>query len=176
MPTVTDKHREMVLTLAKPGNQIQASLDPIKCDLWHHATGAMTEATELLAHTDVENLREECGDLEFYLRGISENFGLGRGKRNAIHTNGSDDIIRALVIHVGELLDATKKVVIYEQEPDVRRFANEFATIDSLLEALYARHGFDRDDALNANMAKLAKRYPGFQFTNERAEARADKA
>jgi len=75
-----DHHETMVRMKAKPGIDILQSLTPEKCHLWHMATGASTEAGELLGAVknhliynnpvDVENIIEELGDLLFYLQGV----------------------------------------------------------------------------------------------------------
>lgn len=174
---IETEHRRMVATLAKPGVAIKASLSPESCDLWHHATGAMTEATELLAYTDRENLVEELGDLEFYLVGVALNVGVTRDttkKHFAEHDSSVD--FEEIVVHVGEVLDAVKKVVIYNLTPDVGRIQEEFYSIDAHLAKIYRDKGVTREDALRANMEKLAKRYPGFDYSDARAAERADKA
>ena len=75
---IDDAHAALITRLFKPGQEILDSLTPEKCDLWHAATGIATEAGELLdavkKHVvynkplDVENMKEEFGDFEFYYR------------------------------------------------------------------------------------------------------------
>lgn len=81
-------YTDMVKTLAKPGADIQASLTPEKCNLWHHATGIVGEAGELIdaikKHViynkpiDLQNVIEELGDIEFYMEGIRRAMGVSR--------------------------------------------------------------------------------------------------
>lgn len=85
---MTITHSELVAALAKPGADIQVTLNPEKLDLWHMATGVVGEAGELVdaikKHViynkpiDIENVIEELGDLEFYLEGIRANLSLTR--------------------------------------------------------------------------------------------------
>ena len=80
--------RMMVETRSKPGEDILASLTPEKADLLHAAVGIAGEAGELLdavkKHViynqplDEENVREELGDLEFYMERLRKNVGLYR--------------------------------------------------------------------------------------------------
>ena len=73
-------YKNFVQSKVKPGQGILDSLTPEKCELWHMATGVSTEAGELLdpvkKHVcynkplDVTNIREECGDLLFYIQGV----------------------------------------------------------------------------------------------------------
>lgn len=84
----TIDHAEMVRVLAKPGADIVSSMSPEKADLWHHATGVVGEAGELIdavkKHAiynkpiDRVNVVEELGDIEFYLEGIRQNLGITR--------------------------------------------------------------------------------------------------
>ncbi len=81
--SIENQHKEMVKVLVKPGAEIWRTLDPDKMDLLHAALGIANEIGELVqavkAHViygkplDKENLREELGDLEFYLEQFREN-------------------------------------------------------------------------------------------------------
>jgi len=82
------KHAEMVQKLAKDGVAIAAQLTPVEADVWHHATGVATEAGELLdivkklviyrRPPSRHHIVEELGDIEFYLAGIRQTFGIQR--------------------------------------------------------------------------------------------------
>jgi NTP pyrophosphatase (non-canonical NTP hydrolase) len=77
---VEKAHTEMVLALAKPGEDVLASLTPEKAHLWHMITGLSGEVGELLdsikkhviynKELDIGNVVEEKGDIEFYLKGL----------------------------------------------------------------------------------------------------------
>ncbi len=85
---MTIKHNEMVAALAKPGADIIATLTPEKAHVIHMAVGISGEAGELLdaikKHViynkpiDRENVIEELGDLEFYMEGLRQGFGITR--------------------------------------------------------------------------------------------------
>lgn len=78
----SENYEEMVKRLIKPGEEILATLTPEKVNLWHMATGIATEAGELLSAVkdhivynkklDLKNIKEESGDLEFYMTGIRQ--------------------------------------------------------------------------------------------------------
>lgn len=82
------KYPHMVTLLAKPGEDILASLTPEKCHLWHMGTGIAGEAGELVdavkrhaiytKDIDRENVIEELGDLEFYMEGVRQSLGISR--------------------------------------------------------------------------------------------------
>lgn len=79
---------EMVASLAKPGADIIASLTPEKADLLHMAVGVSGESGELLdavkkyvvynKDLDRENVKEELGDIYFYLDRIHQVTGISR--------------------------------------------------------------------------------------------------
>lgn len=176
MSEVTDRHANMVAALAKPGMDILAELTARKCDLWHHTTGVVTEAAELLNFEDDENLKEELGDLEFYLCGVRQNLALTRAEvPETSLQHGGASIHEFVVFWAGELMDCVKKVVIYGQDPDLARIVETLFELDVRIESIYKFRGFTREDALDANMTKLAKRYPNFEYTDHRAKERADK-
>jgi NTP pyrophosphatase (non-canonical NTP hydrolase) len=81
-----------------------------------------------------------------------------------------------IVGEAGELIDAVKKHVIYNKPIDIQNVIEELGDLEFYMEQI--RQGLDitRDETLEANIAKLAKRYEGFQYTDQRAQDRADKA
>lgn len=78
--------RDFVLKLSKPGSQILAELNPEDCHRLHMAIGISGEAGELLDAVkkatiyrkplDIANVREECGDLLFYITGMLDSIGV----------------------------------------------------------------------------------------------------
>lgn len=74
----------------------------------------------------------------------------------------------------GELLDAIKKMAIYNRPVDRKNVIEELGDIEFYSEQLRQALGITRTEVLEANMEKLRKRYPA-GFTNEAAQARADK-
>ena len=77
---------KMTLALAKDGADIKRELTPEQASLLHMGCGVSTEANELLdaikKHTiyqkplDVENIKEELGDLLFYMSNLMQSVGL----------------------------------------------------------------------------------------------------
>jgi len=76
----------------------------------------------------------------------------------------------------GELLDAVKKASVYQKEIDRENMIEELGDIEFYMEGL--RQGLDitREETLEYNKQKLFKRYQNFDYTNEAAQQRADKA
>lgn len=74
----------------------------------------------------------------------------------------------------GELLDAIKKVWVYDKEFDRNNLIEELGDLEFYMEAMRSLIGTSRDEVLAANVEKLRKRYPE-GYTNFHAAARLDK-
>jgi NTP pyrophosphatase (non-canonical NTP hydrolase) len=80
-----------------------------------------------------------------------------------------------VVGEAGELIDAVKKHVVYNADFDLVNGVEEIGDIEFYLEQFRQAIGVDRDTPVVENMRKLARRYPGFSYTDARAAERADK-
>ncbi len=76
----------------------------------------------------------------------------------------------------GELLDAVKKNVIYRKPLDLENVIEELGDLEFYLEGIRQAVGVTREQCLDANIAKLGKRYTGLQYSDQAAQDRADKA
>lgn len=82
------EHPDLVKALIKPGGMILGSLTAEKCHLLHMASKLCSEAGELMdaigknvyyeQPLDINNCREELGDMEFYMQGIRQALNLSR--------------------------------------------------------------------------------------------------
>lgn len=78
-------YQEFVRALSKPGQDIVKEITPMDAHRLHMAVGISGEAGELLDAVkkaviyrkplDVANVKEECGDLLFYITGILDSIG-----------------------------------------------------------------------------------------------------
>lgn len=75
----------------------------------------------------------------------------------------------------GELLDAVKKSIIYRRPLDRENVIEELGDIEFYLEGLRAKLGITREEVLEFNTDKLVKRYATLGYSDEQAQARADK-
>jgi len=75
----------------------------------------------------------------------------------------------------GELLDAIKKTTIYRKPIDTENVIEELGDIEFYLEGLRQQIGISRQQTIEANINKLAKRYSGGNYSDQAAQARADK-
>lgn len=186
-------YASMVTALIKPGADILATLTPEKADAWHMATGVAGEAGELLdaimqfyyvgGDLDRTNLIEELGDLEFYLEGIAQRYGIlaAIGPKHLSWTGLIASSGRLTVVAL-DLLDTVKKEVIYNKAIDRDRLVACVGELHALMSHIRTATGIDRKDVLEANIVKLylgneknKARYPDGKFTDAAAQARADK-
>lgn len=76
----------------------------------------------------------------------------------------------------GELLDAVKKATIYCKPIDRENVIEELGDLEFYMEGLRQGLNITREECLTANIAKLGERYKNFQYSNQAAQDRADKA
>jgi len=76
----------------------------------------------------------------------------------------------------GELLDAVKKHCVYQQQIDLDNIKEEAGDILFYLTGLLNELDMSLEECINANTAKLSKRYASGSYSNDQAIARADKA
>ena len=76
----------------------------------------------------------------------------------------------------GELFDAIKRPAIYNKGSyDRKNVVEELGDIEFYLEGIRQGLGITREETLQANMEKLGVRYASGTYSNEQAQARADK-
>lgn len=79
-----------------------------------------------------------------------------------------------VVGEAGELIDAVKKHVVYNQQIDIANIIEELGDIEFYLEMIRQNLGITRKETLLHNMEKLNKRYTE-GYTDLAAQERADK-
>lgn len=174
------EHKQMVTDLAKPGGDILASMDARDAHLQHMVIGLAGEVRELheaLANNDRENAIEELGDVEFYSEGYCQAF------PSYIPLTVSDPDLRLgwrdLYLATDDLLDLTKRITIYKKDIPETNVHLALNKVRSMLAACYGATGISQEEALNHNLHKLLKgknaRYKEGKYSNEQANARADK-
>lgn len=179
-PKIT--HPQLVLALAKSGEAILASLTPFKVHLWHMASNIPGEAAELLdayvtnsANRDRANIIEECGDIEFYLEGLRSKLELSYRPTDAPSVRETVSYYAGqVVVKSGALFDAIKRHIFYEKPLDIQVIAHAIGDLEAALLELYQVESLTRQGVLDANIAKLSKRY-GEKYSDAAAQARVDK-
>lgn len=74
----------------------------------------------------------------------------------------------------GEMLDAIKKVWVYNKEPDLTNIIEELGDLRFYWQMLLNTFNLTEQQILDANVLKLQKRYKG-GYSDAAAQARADK-
>ncbi len=187
-------HADMVSVLAKSGDTIASELTGKNAHLLHMAVGISGEAAELLGafeaeaegkSLDMENVLEELGDLEFYIEGLRQGLGVTRDKvlntfpSVLVAPNGDYDYSGWYAVKIstrsGDILDLIKKVVVYQKDVELEKIVKELSSLETVLDAVRDSCDITYEQCLEANIAKLGKRYDGFKYSDSAAQTRADK-
>ena len=75
----------------------------------------------------------------------------------------------------GELLDAVKKSTIYRKPLDIENVIEELGDLEFYMAGIRMALGISREQTIEANIAKLSKRYTARTYSDEAAQSRADK-
>lgn len=75
----------------------------------------------------------------------------------------------------GELVDAIKRHTIYGKPLDIDNVVEEIGDILFYMQGILIALYLDMDMAISANMEKLSKRYSTGRYSDQQANARADK-
>lgn len=176
-------YTKMVMNLAKAGEDIITGLTPTSAHILHMAIGIIGECHELnagLANNDLPNIREECGDLEFYIEGML-----------LVHPAfvpcgldiGSTPPNQALLERAVTVLEYSKKHAVYAKDLEkddlgvkLSKVLGELLVIRS---TLYVELGLNHAEVKDGNMSKLLTatdaRYSDGVYSDKQAHARADK-
>lgn len=76
----------------------------------------------------------------------------------------------------GELLDAIKRVAVYNKPIDLENVIEELGDLEFFMEGIRQNLGITREQTLLGNIAKLGKRYSEGKYSDKQAQDRADKA
>lgn len=149
------------------------SVDLFKVDsprILHAAIGAVTEVGELLLATDDINLKEEMGDICWYVAIACDELKIGFEDLLLLADmeRVEDDPFKALLGGAGEALDTVKRGLFYGIDFDEAAFGRHFGTMLSALQIMADDEGWDLTDLQQSNIAKLSRRYPE-KFTSEAA-------
>lgn len=185
-----NEYSQMVADLAKPGEDIIATLTPIKTHTLHMAVGLAGEAGELLEHFCIDPLHistdegtldslviEELGDAEFYFEGLCQSM---RVTLDLTGTTSNNPLcIPRYVVAATDILDLVKKMVVYNKDIDLGIFVNALTKVRVCLDQAYSYYNITQQEALAHNVNKLLKgknaRYKEGEYSDEAAQLRRDK-
>jgi hypothetical protein len=83
--------------------------------------------------------------------------------------------VTGIVTEAGELMDAVKKHMIYNQPLDLGNFEEELGDLEFYMEQARQNVGITRQTVLHGNNEKLAVRYADYEYTDDAAATRDDK-
>lgn len=163
-----EDYAKLVSELKKPGLLICEEMTPFKADLLHMAIGIMGEVVEYMDAESPEHKLEELGDIYFFVEGM----------RQILPNNIASEYKRSHMINAAsELLDLVKKVCIYNKPitPILGDITARLLSIKTFVKDKACHDGFTASQVIEANMAKLNKRYSSGSYSNKQAIERVDK-
>ncbi len=174
-------HAELVAKTVKPAVEIITTITPKNLHLLHMAIGIAGEVGELLDavvnNAAVLHMKEEIGDIEWYLEGYRAESGVRplEGYANSFPKTKPLEACLGLSIHAARLLDLSKKVAVYNKCFDPSSARDLVNAIDHYLYVFRATLGITREECIEMNIVKLLRRYPNAAYTDADAQARKDK-
>jgi len=169
------KYIDMVRNLSKPVKDIHAQLTPFKCGLIHSAMGVSGEVAELIQAMeadDIENIKEELGDLYFYVR---QAFMYLDAYSVDITLTGVG-IRQDLISYSGNFNDLIKKHCIYNKPIDENGLIFNLSGLIDVINEICDLNNFNILDIYEQNKAKLLNgRYKSGSYSDAQAIERADK-
>jgi hypothetical protein len=179
----------MVSELRKDPHVILAELTAQKCDMMHAAIGLTGEAGEIClavvamvtrsAPLDIVNIVEELGDMEFYANQLMLVTGLAAHQCLPVTVIQPTTVIESAMrisASAGRVADTVKRHVIYNRPLCVGDVQEGITCLLTDMGRLARAVNVTLDECKLANMAKLAKRYPNYSYTDARAHERLDKS
>ncbi len=148
--------------------------------LLHAAMGLCTEVGELFELESEQHLIEEMGDIFWYLALAHDALGLDFNA-TVIEQDLSDweprgeTPLDSFTIYSTDLLDMVKKQVFYGRPIDIQKAEMTLFSLKVAMTVGLENEGFSVADILDANVAKLSKRYAE-KFSEDAANNRDVKA
>lgn len=171
MTPAFEHYEAFVMSRAKPGQAVKTDLTAEQAHLLHMAVGVVGEVIELLegvAKQNEENVKEELGDIVFYLVGFYSHFA-------AEPTPEPESFVgNNLLSLAGELLDTVKKHTIYQKPLDEAKVLKLLNLCWMCAVEMTIQLDTSLIELMQDNMDKLTKRYPT-GYSDAAAQARADK-
>lgn len=166
MNEIEQRHGDMVIKLAKPGDQIKKSMTPEKWALLINACRQFLEAAQYL---------DQVKKIVIYEKG--EEIIPRPGQQVPNMSPEMYDMLHMIIGisgEAGEIMEAWF-TALRKGHFDWENVNEELGDLEFYLRGFYITAQMDRNVALQHNCEKLAIRYPNYNYSNEAAQKRADK-
>lgn len=138
----------------------------------HAVMGILTEMDEILdnyqTNIDIVNLREEVGDITWYLAIIGRLYNIDFPLDLPISSEDPIKTSISIVKYSCKLLDMLKKKLFYDKKIDENLFRENSIVVMMLIHSYMKYYDIDIRESFDINIAKLKARY-GDKFTSEKA-------
>lgn len=159
--------------------------DKLNISTIHGIIGIQTEVSELISavrgtllkgeEPDLENIKEELGDIIWYISAITRSEKLVLFVDRTVGEGlGFIQIIIDMQIRAGILTDIVKKSIFYGTDTEYIHIISNVKIIYSYVHKICVLCGWDIEEIMAQNINKLKKRYPN-QFNKVHAIKRMDK-
>lgn len=175
---------QTVRKLLKDGNDVLNGLTARRCNLVHAGLGFVGEVLEFIAaveNKDVENMKEEAGDAEFYLVALHQNC-TSVGIIPHTPAGNEEQLLKILRTSTEAIVDKTKKVTMYNRpvgDEYIKPFLHHSGVVIGCLAKICSEYGISREEYVKHNTEKLLTganaRYASGEYSDEQATERADK-
>lgn len=150
--------------------------------LLHALVGVSGEVAEISCATSNKNIREEGGDLTFYIEAAKQQFtpvfGTGFTDSRAIKIHAGN-VFSNMSTLAGDMLDLCKKAWVYGNDLKTGDLTGLILTFEINLDFLFELVGTTGDEVRHGNQVKLigpGGRFESGFYSDAQAIARADKA
>lgn len=161
----------------KDGADIKTSVTGDQLHLLHMALGVAGEVGELIQavhNEDERNVKEEIGDLYFFLQGLANGAHLDWHPQD-IKSGMSIRTLEDISVFSGEIVDAVKKYAIYQKPLSLTDLSYAMSGIETAICSVAHHFGFTLHQCISDNVEKLTKRYHSGRYSDQQAQGRADK-
>lgn len=153
--------------------------------LLHAAVGIVGEAAEWLASDSFKNIKEEAGDMEFYVCALKSHFIMdpdGAAKLNIADMRAVNPTVGMVFHNVvtlgGDIIDVVKKSWVYNKPLNTAELTRLVILLDINLDAIYRIFALDKSLIQRENQVKLigpGGRFESGFYSDSAAIARKDK-
>lgn len=130
-------------------------LESVKLDLSHMCLGMMTEIVEYIHHQDNINVKEELGDIMWYIAGYCT---IRNKELSSLSVR--EDLNKDILIVIGDFTDMVKRHIAYNTSINEEKEHYLLSLLCTGVLSSCIKHHISFENVLITNIEKLKKRFP----------------